>query len=102
MMIVAGAVALESALAPRIPRWLLASGDASYAIYLTHGFVVPVVGLVVMRLGVSGDASLAAMTIGSLAVSAAAGWVTYVILERPILTLFRRHSSRARLTTITS
>jgi exopolysaccharide production protein ExoZ len=95
-MIVAGAVALEPMLAPRIPRWLLTSGDASYAIYLTHGFMVPVVGLVVMRPGVSGGISLAAMIIGSLVVSAVAGWVTYVILERPILALFRRQSARAR------
>jgi exopolysaccharide production protein ExoZ len=89
-MMVAGAVALEPVLIPWMPRWLLAAGDASYATYLTHGFVVPAVVLVVFHLGVSGSASLAAVVIGSLAVSAAVGWVAHVFLERPILALFRR------------
>jgi exopolysaccharide production protein ExoZ len=81
----------------------LASGDASYAIYLTHGFVVPMVGLVVKRVGVSGGIALTAAVIGgSLLASAAVGWVTYVILERPTLALFRRQPSSVRLTTILS
>jgi exopolysaccharide production protein ExoZ len=101
-MMVAGAVALEPVLAPRIPRWLLASGDASYAIYLTHGFVVPAIGLALVRLDVSGGVSLAAAVIGSLVVSTGVGWVTYVILERPTLALFRRQPASARLTTIAS
>jgi peptidoglycan/LPS O-acetylase OafA/YrhL len=71
----------------------LAAGDASYATYLTHGFVVPAVVVVVFRVGVSGSASLMAVVIGSLAVSAAVGWVAHVFLERPILALFRRRSA---------
>ena len=39
--VLAGALALESALGGRIPLWVLALGDASYAIYLVHPFVVP-------------------------------------------------------------
>jgi len=39
--IVAGAVSLESFVAPGLPRWLLTLGDASYSIYLSHGFVLP-------------------------------------------------------------
>jgi exopolysaccharide production protein ExoZ len=102
-MMVAGAVALEPVLAPRIPRWLLATGDASYAIYLTHGFVVPVIGLVVKRLGVSGGTSLTAVVIGgSLLASSAVGWVAYVSLERPTLALIRRQPSSVRLITILS
>jgi peptidoglycan/LPS O-acetylase OafA/YrhL len=45
LAIVAGAVSLERRVAAMLPRWLLVSGDASYSIYLTHGFVVPVIGL---------------------------------------------------------
>jgi peptidoglycan/LPS O-acetylase OafA/YrhL len=89
-MMVAGAVALETVLTPWIPRWLLVSGDASYATYLTHGFVVPAVGIVVLHLGVSGGDALAAVVIGGVVISGAVGWVAHVLLERPILALFRR------------
>jgi len=40
--VLAAALALESTLGARIPAWVLALGDASYAIYLVHPFVVPV------------------------------------------------------------
>ncbi len=39
--ILAAAVALEPRAGPHLPAWLLATGDASYAIYLVHPFVVP-------------------------------------------------------------
>lgn len=97
-MMVAGAVALEPVLARRLPRWLLACGDGSYAIYLTHGFVVPVVGIAVLRLGASGGASLAAVVAASLAASAAVGWAAHVVLERPMLALFRRQPLPAPFT----
>jgi exopolysaccharide production protein ExoZ len=94
-MMVAGAVALEPVLAPRIPRWLLGSGDASYAIYLTHGFVVPMVGVAIMRFAVSSGVFLSAAVIGGLAASTAVGWLVHVVLERPMLVLFRRRPSPA-------
>jgi peptidoglycan/LPS O-acetylase OafA/YrhL len=39
--ILAAALTLEDKLGPRLPRWLLAIGDASYAIYLVHPLIVP-------------------------------------------------------------
>ena len=41
-LMLAGAAAAEPWLGERLPRRLLAVGDASYAIYLVHPFVVPV------------------------------------------------------------
>jgi peptidoglycan/LPS O-acetylase OafA/YrhL len=41
--VVLAALALETSWGPHVPRVLLAVGDASYAIYLVHPFVVPVV-----------------------------------------------------------
>ena len=38
--VLAGALALQGAWGARVPRWVLAVGDASYAIYLVHPFVV--------------------------------------------------------------
>jgi exopolysaccharide production protein ExoZ len=48
--IVAGAVSLEPVVAPALPRWLLTLGDASYSIYLSHGFVLPAFGILVSRI----------------------------------------------------
>ena len=56
LMIVAGAVALESGAATMLPRWLLELGDASYSIYLTHGFVVPVTGFLIPLFRLDGSA----------------------------------------------
>jgi peptidoglycan/LPS O-acetylase OafA/YrhL len=41
--LLAAARALEPSLGPRLPRALLAIGDASYAIYLVHPFLVPAI-----------------------------------------------------------
>ncbi len=41
--VLAAALALEGAVGARVPTWVLAVGDASYAIYLVHPFMVPAV-----------------------------------------------------------
>ena len=56
--IVASAVALERRYRLCHPGMALAAGDALYAIYLTHGFVVPLVFVFAARVGLSGEASL--------------------------------------------
>ena len=91
--IVLGAVALEDRLAPLLPRWLLASGDASYAVYLTHGFVVPAVFIAVRLAGLSPIVSLATIVVASLLLSAMVGQVTHIVLERPMMLWFRRRRS---------
>jgi exopolysaccharide production protein ExoZ len=88
--IVASAVALEPLLRPALPRWLLAAGDASYAIYLTHGFVVPLVFLIAMRAGLSADALLGVTMAASLLVSLLVGQITHIWVEQPMLHWFRR------------
>ncbi len=47
--IVLGTVALEPLLAAKLPKWVFVAGNASYAVYLAHTFVVPVVGIFVSR-----------------------------------------------------
>jgi exopolysaccharide production protein ExoZ len=88
--IVAGAVALERTLAPRLPRWLLAAGNGSYSTYLTHGFVVPLVFLLGVRAGLGGGSLLAATMVASLLASALVGQATHVCIERPLLHWLRR------------
>ena len=88
--IVAGAVLLEKQLAPVLPRWLLAAGDASYATYLTHGFVVPLVFLVARHAGLQDMPLLVVTLLGSLFVSALVGQATHVWVERPMTNRLRR------------
>jgi exopolysaccharide production protein ExoZ len=93
--IVLGAVALEPWLAPRLPRWLLASGDASYSVYLTHGFAIPVVFLLARRAGLAPAPLLIVTLVGGLLVSALLGQATHIVLERPAMAWFRRRRTPA-------
>jgi exopolysaccharide production protein ExoZ len=88
--IVAGAVALEQRIRPVLAGWLLAAGDASYAIYLTHGFVVPLVFALVTKIQVPAAPSLAITMIGGLLLSLWVGNVTHAHVERPMLNWLRR------------
>jgi peptidoglycan/LPS O-acetylase OafA/YrhL len=88
--IVAGAVSLEPLVAPALPRWLLVLGDASYSIYLSHGFVLSALMLLIGRFVVPGLWAEAMTIILCLAVSSIAGWVMYVLVENPILQRLRR------------
>ena len=89
-LIVCSAVALETMLHARIPGWLLMLGNASYAIYLTHVFVVPVVYTVIARLHLLPHvAELPAVIIGGLAASSLVGIAVHLWLENPILARLR-------------
>ena len=80
--ILAGAVALEAHFGRFLPSWLLAIGDASYAIYLVHPFVVPVF---------AGHG--AAACICSVPASLAAGWLVHRHVDSWLQRQFRSASS---------
>jgi peptidoglycan/LPS O-acetylase OafA/YrhL len=92
--VVAGAVSLEPLVGPALPRWLLALGDASYSIYLSHGFVLPALMLLIGRFVAPGLWSEATTIILCLVVSSIAGWVVYLLVENPMLQFLRRHAGR--------
>ena len=85
LAIVAGAVSLETRIAVLIPHWLLALGDGSYAIYLTHGFVVPVLGVIVAWLHWTNTLAEIVTLAACVAASALGGWLVYVAVEGPML-----------------
>jgi peptidoglycan/LPS O-acetylase OafA/YrhL len=89
--IVGGAVVAEERLAPIIPRWLLNAGDASYSIYLTHGFVIPVIFICVAR-SLPETIWLPATIVAGLLVSAGVGRLGFIAIERPLLRRLRRPS----------
>lgn len=92
--IVAGAVSLESLVAPALPRWLLALGDASYSIYLSHGFVLAALMLVIGRFVAPGPWAEAMTIILCLVASSIAGWLLFTVVEIPLLYLLKRHAGR--------
>jgi exopolysaccharide production protein ExoZ len=78
--VVAGALALE-ARGIRF-RWPLVQqlGDASYAIYLSHPFVVGVLAAAAVRI----PAMATALALIAIMGSAAFGWLVHMLVERPI------------------
>jgi peptidoglycan/LPS O-acetylase OafA/YrhL len=83
-MALAAVVSLEPVLRSRLAGWPQLLGDASYAIYLVHGFVLPPLGLVLSRLHLtSGPWPLLAI-LASCAASAVVGVLVHLYAEQPV------------------
>lgn len=93
LAVVAGAVGLEGRFGRRTPGWLLVIGDASYAIYICHGFVLPLAGLLVQRLRVSGEVEVFLMVLLGVAIASAFGVAINLVVERPIMRYLRGRRS---------
>ncbi len=87
--IVIGAVGLEEFYGNSLPRWLISLGDASYAIYLIQTFVLPVVGVAIVRLGLHGNVALGVAILAGLPLSAIAGEIVHRFVEVPTLALLK-------------
>jgi peptidoglycan/LPS O-acetylase OafA/YrhL len=86
-LIVYSMASIEDSLT-RIPRFVLYLADASYAIYLYHEFIGPVVPIVLMKLHlVYPWLSIAVSVILSLG----AGCLIHLLIEAPITKWFRNH-----------
>jgi len=83
-LLVASLLALEQREAVRWPRALLRLGDASYAIYLVHGFVLGALA------AVPRVPSAWVLLAAALALSTAAGLAVHHGVERPIAAWFAR------------
>ena len=91
-----GAVlSLEESLGRRAPRWALLIGDASYSIYLTHGFVSPVLARVLVMVAWGGARQMLAVTVASLALCLGVGLIFYRWVELPLIQLFQRRRGAA-------
>ncbi len=79
----AGAVAAVPWVGRRLPRWLLAVGDASYAIYLSHPFVVPLLAHGVAA-HVPARFALPVLLGASVVASTLAGLVLNRVVDQPV------------------
>lgn len=80
-LIVAAVASLEPVLQGRVPRSALLLGDSSYALYLFHPMVAPIVPVVLAKLGLI-DVTLSIAL--SVAASITAGLVVHRFFERPV------------------
>jgi exopolysaccharide production protein ExoZ len=87
--IVCGALALEKRWGAKTPRWLLEVGDASYSIYLVHGFALPVIGVFLSRFGSQWRGVVPVSLAAAVILSTIAGMVVYRLVERPIANWFK-------------
>ena len=90
---VAAAIGLEPRLQGRLNGWPQRLGDASYAIYLVHGFVLPPLGALVVKLGWTQGLAPALTVLLACLVSAGVGLQVHQRLEQP---LTRRLNQRLR------
>ncbi|SDW62350.1 acyltransferase family protein [Thiocapsa roseopersicina] len=91
-----GAVELERARGPMTPRWLVAIGNASYSIYLSHFLVL----LVLFKAFASQSlVPTPLMTGGILVVALGIGLLAHRWVEQPLLDLSRGRWRRATLAT---
>ena len=85
-----GAVLGESWLGTRIPEFAVQVGEASYSLYLTHGFVLPVVAVLLARSRLHGPPLGAVLVVSCVALSTLAAMIAYRFIEVPITQRLRR------------
>jgi hypothetical protein len=83
--------------APGLPRWLLTLGDASYSIYLSHGFVLPALGLLFSRFAWPGVWTEGLTIILCVSFGSVIGWRVFILIESPMLRALRRGPPLRRL-----
>lgn len=94
--IVGASLVVAGALNKRFYSWrsavLLAVGDSSYSLYLTHIFTLGLLRLLWVRLYPSAPSVLSAemFMVTSLLACAGVGWLTYRCIERPLLRRLNR------------
>lgn len=77
---------LPAAAERRLPRFMVALGDSSYSLYLSHRFVQRPIQIVLTKSGLFGPGTVGGVYV-ALAVFAAiiVGHIVYLLIERPLL-----------------
>lgn len=90
VLVLMGACILEPMARTHYSRLWGLLGDASYSIYLFHGIALAICAGMWTRLGLGGGAwSLLMFIPMAIAVAVAGSCVAYLVLERPLLAMFR-------------
>lgn len=86
--IVAGALGLERRIGGDVPVLAQRLGDASYSIYLSHGFVLPLLGAELILTTLSPEVKRWGLLLLALLLSSAVGLACYAWIEQPMLRWF--------------
>lgn len=88
LLVVAGLVRIEATGRLRLPRWLTRLGDASYALYLSHMFIITATGRAWAWFApTTGPTSHVAFVIISVLACCLVGALVHQWIERPLMTL---------------
>jgi peptidoglycan/LPS O-acetylase OafA/YrhL len=96
--LVAGAVNLERTFGFRTPRILVALGDSSYTLYLTHTLVLMVLGKF-LKVGLLSGIPIDIFILFSVALCVFSGHLAYLCIEKPTTRFFtnkRKHATMSR------
>ena len=88
--VVAGAVTLEKTYGKRLPGFLLLAGDASYSLYLSHTFIMPLLGNIMRRCHFAGTSALVVSIILGLGISFPVAVLVHLYIEKPLMNLFKK------------
>lgn len=94
-ILVIGAVALEISKTVNVPQMLILLGDASYSIYLIHGFVINNLVKVVLNLQIidfftQNSLIFSLFAIFNAVMAVIIGCLMYLYLEKPLLSILRQ------------
>jgi peptidoglycan/LPS O-acetylase OafA/YrhL len=101
-LVVVGCLGLEQQIRIPVVRLPLLAGDASYSIYLAHLMPIVVFRTFVRELGIHIDGFVAPVIFvaGCLAVGLLAGLCSYLLIEKPLMSLAHRIRSTLRYQTL--
>lgn len=96
MAIVVGGAAIETLRHVTFPGWMVRMGDASYSTYLIHTVAMLICAILMRRLGLDPEATMAFLLL--VAVGTLAGLALHVGVEKPLLKLLRGRRVRLQPT----
>ncbi len=89
-----GCVLAERWLDRLLPRALIWIGEASYSLYLVHGFILPIAGLLIAKSHLVGAVQKTALVCLCMVASTVAALLVYQLIEMPVTMWLREEFSK--------